>query len=177
MLGNGGAEGGAQTPVVQVGIASWAKGCADHRFPSVFSRMSEVADWVKGTVCSRTGELCNYSKSGKNSKAKKTSEKCVKEPTFSPTITAPPFTPRPTYSPTITAPPYSYSKWPTWMPTECKFILHHHKTYCERINPIPNIYHFTFSSDGQIGEVALLSQRLETHGELNQKEKLGQHYE
>ena len=49
---------------VQVGIVSFGAGsCYNHRFPNGFARVSEVADWVKETVCSKTGELCKpYSK-------------------------------------------------------------------------------------------------------------------
>jgi hypothetical protein len=76
-----------------------------------------VADWVKDTVCQRTGDLCKSSKSGKNSKTKKIHSNCVKVPTASPTdfvtqkptVTAQPTTPIPTYMPT--------TQWPTWMPT------------------------------------------------------------
>ena len=145
MLGKDEPEGGPLTPAVQVGIASWAKFCADDRYPSIFTRISDVADWVKDTVCARTGELCLNSKSGKVAKAKnktmKTNDKCVKVPTFapwptfSPTITAQPYTPWPTNPPTITAQPftpwptydytpwptYTSTNWPTWTPTECKF--------------------------------------------------------
>ncbi len=109
----------------QVGILSWGKDCADPRFPDVFTRISDVVDWVKGTVCARTGELCLKSKSGKNSKTKKMYDKCVKLPTFAPW---------PTYSPTITAQPYSQfpfyvsTNWPTWMPTASKFHLQHNNS-------------------------------------------------
>lgn len=126
MLGKDESEGGPLTPVVQVGIASWGKGCADHRFPSVFTRISDVADWVKDSVCARTGELCPNSKSGKNTKTKKQADKCIKVPTFapwptfSPTVTAQPVTPYPTNPPTITNPPFTgspFAPWPTWSPT------------------------------------------------------------
>lgn len=145
MLGKGEPEGGPLTPVVQVGIASWAKACADDRYPSVFTRISDVADWVKDTVCSRTGELCPNSKSGKMAKTKnKTNEKCVKVPTlapwptYSPTITASPNTPWPTYRPTVTAQPstpwptFTSTNWPTWMPTKCKFKFKHQPTLIEK---------------------------------------------
>eukprot|EP00804_Cyclotella_cryptica_P010848 CCRYP_008784-RA/>CCRYP_008784-RA protein AED:0.04 eAED:0.04 QI:129/1/1/1/1/1/3/505/385 len=134
VLGNIEPESGLLTPVVQVGIASWGKACADDRFPNVFTRISDVADWVKDTVCERTGELCPLSKSGKNAKTKKSYEKCIKVPTFapwptfSPTLTAQPNTPWPTNPPTVTAQPYTQlptfdytpwpsTNWPTWMPT------------------------------------------------------------
>ena len=74
MLGKGEPEEGPQNPIVQVGIVSWGgtRKCYDPRFPSVFTRISDVADWVKGTVCARTGELCNKnSKASKNSKTQK----------------------------------------------------------------------------------------------------------
>jgi trypsin len=53
----------------QLGIDSWAVGCADPRYPGVYTRVSYYADWIKETVCSRpehaTKELCGSSKSGK----------------------------------------------------------------------------------------------------------------
>ncbi|KAL3784556.1 hypothetical protein HJC23_010680 [Cyclotella cryptica] len=127
--------GGPQKPIVQVGIVSWGIiGCVDPRFPSVFTRVSEVADWVKDTVCERTGELCKSSKAGKTSKTKKVYPDCVKVPTyaptefpttFSPTVTARPTTLHPTDMPTVTAQPVTpyptympTTYWPTWVPTE-----------------------------------------------------------
>ena len=115
---------------IQVGIVSFGSWkCYDHRFPNGFTRVSEVADWVKETVCAKVGELCKQSKSGKNSKGqrKKYPDTCVPVPTeapsapwptWSPTATAQPtttpqpFTPWPTWSPTYT------TDWPTWMPTK-----------------------------------------------------------
>ena len=35
------------------------------RFPGVYTRVSEVADWVKEIVCGRKGELCKKSKAAK----------------------------------------------------------------------------------------------------------------
>lgn len=136
--------GGPESPVIQVGIVSWGIiWYMDPRFPSVFTRVSEVshscycplvksfltqfdvfvcqvADWVKETVCERTGELCRSSKAGKTSKTKKTYPNCAKVPTYAPTVTPQPITPFPTYAPTVTAPPitpYPTYLWPTWMPT------------------------------------------------------------
>ncbi len=87
-----------------------------------------MADWIKDSVCERTGELCKNSKSGKNSKTKKMYPNCVKVPTYAPTVTAQPITPFPTYAPTVTAEPittYPTTTWPTWMPTnsEGMFVL------------------------------------------------------
>ena len=124
MLGNGKPKEGPQKRFVQVGIISWmgTRMCYDPRFPSVYTRVSNVVDWVKDTVCARTGELCSKnSKSSKNSKIKKYEDTCVKFPTFppiafpttiGPTVTAQPVTDYPTYMPS--------THLPTWMPTEGK---------------------------------------------------------
>jgi secreted trypsin-like serine protease len=38
----------------QVGIVSWGPiGCHHRALPKVFTRVSEIADWVKETVCAR----------------------------------------------------------------------------------------------------------------------------
>lgn len=122
LLGNGEPEEGPKNPVIQVGISSWManRKCYDPRFPNVFTRISDVADWVKDTVCSRTGELCQKtSKSSKKSKSLKYEDTCIKFPTSppvayptttGPTVTAQPITNYPTYMPS--------THLPTWMPTD-----------------------------------------------------------
>ena len=44
-------------------------GCVDPDYPGlpeVYTRVSTVADWIKETVCAKTGELCQKSsKAGK----------------------------------------------------------------------------------------------------------------
>ncbi|KAL7480010.1 hypothetical protein ACHAW6_005724 [Cyclotella cf. meneghiniana] len=114
------AGGGPLSPVVQVGIVSHGNfKCVNPRFPNVYTRVSKVADWIKDTVCNRTGELCKSSKSGKNSKTKKIYPNCVKVPTNAPTVTAQPTTLLQTDMPTVTAQPITPfpTMWPTWMAT------------------------------------------------------------
>lgn len=129
-LGKAESEGGGPiNPPVQAGIVSWGiNGCQDDNFPSVFTRVSEVADWVTSTVCARTGELCKGSKAAKNSKfSKDYPSNCSKMPTDAPTITAQPTTAWPTWNPTITAQPitpYPSWMWPTWVPTQGMFPIH-----------------------------------------------------
>eukprot|EP00970_Alexandrium_tamarense_P000139 scaffold18_cov241-Alexandrium_tamarense.AAC.2 len=67
VLANVNGDGPAQ-PVVQVGIVSWGiYGCLNATAPNVYTRISDVADWIKETVCGRSGELCSgRSKSGKS---------------------------------------------------------------------------------------------------------------
>jgi hypothetical protein len=134
---------------IQVGISSWflANKCYHRAFPNGFTRVSEIADWVKETVCARKGELCKQSKAGKMSKMeKKYPDTCVPVstyapttpyPSWSPTVTPQPWTPWPTGGPTITRQPWTpwptyepqpiptyvpsaMYDWPTWMPTKGK---------------------------------------------------------
>ncbi|KAL7450796.1 hypothetical protein ACHAWC_002645 [Mediolabrus comicus] len=64
MIANG--DGPAMDPPIQVGIVSWADGCADPNFPTVFTRVSSYIDWIRSTACQEVGELCpSSSKSGK----------------------------------------------------------------------------------------------------------------
>jgi hypothetical protein len=105
---------------IQVGIVSRGFPKCYHRaFPNIFTRVSEVADWVKETVCARKGELCKQSKAGKMSKMeKKYPDTCVPVSTYAPTTPYPsrsPTTPYPSYSPTVT--PQPWTPWPTGEPT------------------------------------------------------------
>jgi secreted trypsin-like serine protease len=59
-------QGGPLEPFVQVGIvsfgpnpASTGQGCASEFYPGVYTRVSSVATWVRSTVCTRVGELCD----------------------------------------------------------------------------------------------------------------------
>lgn len=59
----GSPQGGPLEPFLQVGIVSFgarpeAGGCDSATRPGVFTRVSSVASWVRSTVCSRVGELC-----------------------------------------------------------------------------------------------------------------------
>lgn len=96
-----------------------------YRFPGVFTRVSEVADWITQTVCDRTGELCNGSKASKNSKSRKSSKvqvqdeeyECTKSPTYAPTLPEPSKSPTVSPAPTISPKPSTVTIWPTWYPT------------------------------------------------------------
>jgi hypothetical protein len=122
---------------IQVGISSWDRSrfppykCYHRAFPNGFTRVSEIADWVKETVCARNGELCKQSKAGKMSKmVKKYPDTCVPvstyapsspQPTWSPSVTPQPWTPYPTPLTTWNSwPTFSPYDWPTWMPTKGK---------------------------------------------------------
>ena len=91
------------------------------RFPGVYTRVSEVADWVKEIVCGRKGELCKKSKAAK--KSKKYKDTCVQFPTSAPTPELTSYPPTMTLYPSSTPwPTYNFTwshptAWPTWMPT------------------------------------------------------------
>lgn len=53
---------------VQVGITSFPTCLAPTR-PDVFARVSSAIDWIKATVCDRTGELCPRKGNSKSSKS------------------------------------------------------------------------------------------------------------
>jgi secreted trypsin-like serine protease len=61
-------DGPAMDPTIQVGIVSWAGGCADPDYPAVYTRVSSYIDWIHSTACEKVGELC--SSSSKSSKSK-----------------------------------------------------------------------------------------------------------
>eukprot|EP00804_Cyclotella_cryptica_P002977 CCRYP_005991-RA/>CCRYP_005991-RA protein AED:0.48 eAED:0.47 QI:0/0/0/1/1/1/2/0/323 len=59
-------QGVPQEPFLQVGIVSFGpdpdvtgEGCGSRVFPDVYTRVSSVANWVRSTVCTRVGELCD----------------------------------------------------------------------------------------------------------------------
>jgi hypothetical protein len=117
-------QGGEEPSNVQVGIASFLDSSVNASYPNGFTRVSEVVDWVKETVCERKGELCKpQSKSSKVSKSGKVSKSAKETPgdpkypdTCAPVSTfAPTFMPT-TESPTITAKPVT--PHPTWAPKE-----------------------------------------------------------
>lgn len=101
-------------------------GCLNATAPNVYTRISDVADWIKETVCGRSGELCSGrsksgksvegSKAGKGGKSPKLHNECLKSPTWAPTPewTWPPNTPWPTWPPNT---PWPTPVWPTYQPS------------------------------------------------------------
>eukprot|EP00804_Cyclotella_cryptica_P002989 CCRYP_005996-RA/>CCRYP_005996-RA protein AED:0.37 eAED:0.40 QI:0/0/0/1/1/1/2/0/329 len=89
----GSPQGGPLQPFVQVGIASFVAlpengGCDSPNFPGVFTRVSSVASWVRSTVCTRVGELCD---------GNQPTQRPINRPTMQPTARAT----EPTRKPTV----------------------------------------------------------------------------
>jgi secreted trypsin-like serine protease len=69
MLANGDAP--AMDPPIQVGIVSFAIGCANPDYPTVFTRVSSYIDWIHSTACEKVGEFCPSSSKSSKSKSYK----------------------------------------------------------------------------------------------------------
>lgn len=128
-------EGGGPSNL-QVGIVSFGHDDGYHaNYPNVFTRVSEVVDWVKETVCERKGELCKpQPKSGKVSKSTKKNlgrggakypDTCVPvstfAPTFMPSTEKPTITAQPTRSPT----PKSWAAVNIWQDNDIAGVIDH----------------------------------------------------
>eukprot|EP00804_Cyclotella_cryptica_P002974 CCRYP_005993-RA/>CCRYP_005993-RA protein AED:0.43 eAED:0.44 QI:0/0/0/1/1/1/2/0/327 len=88
-------QGVPQEPFVQVGIVSFGAvpengGCESPIFPKVFTRVSSVASWVRSTVCTRVGELCDDNQPTKRPIIRPTMQPTARatDPTRRPTVTS-----------------------------------------------------------------------------------------
>ena len=80
VLGKGGSKEGPLSPVVQVGIASFTSiyGCQNAEYPSVFTHVSKVVNWITTTVFHRTGEIVETTASTAPPTSGKSSKKTSK---------------------------------------------------------------------------------------------------